>query len=393
MLQNIRRFSFCLIAVAAVSGLSGCLKQKKAAAPVMQKPHVTVSKAVYGAYTEHFSFPARVEAVESVTLKTRVSGFLKERLFEEGDIVKKGQLLFTIEREPFEARVAEAEANLAKAKADAKNSQLNFNRALELRKTGNISQSTVDTREAESTVAKAAVLQAEAALNIAKLDLDYTNVKAPFTGKIGLAAFSSGEYLPANTVLAQIVSFNPINAIFSVSEQELLSMQKAGVFNNNGNLSVSLVMADSSVYRYSGQINFTDVVVNDGTDTIKLRAVFPNPEKQLVSGQFVSLLMEYEAPTEKIIIPQEALMSSVASKYVYVVDSQNKVVNKPVQVGVEQGKNIVVLNGLEAGELVIREGIQKVRPGQEVVIDTPAPAKPVENTAPAAVESIDDIEG
>ncbi len=393
MLQNIRRFSFCLIAVATVSGLSGCLKQKQAAAPVMQKPHVTVSKAVYGAYTEHFSFPARVEAVESVTLKTRVSGFLKERLFEEGDIVKKGQLLFTIEREPFEARVAEAEANLAKAKADAKNSQLNFNRALELRKTGNISQSTVDTREAESTVAKAAVLQAEAALNIAKLDLDYTNVKAPFTGKIGLAAFSSGEYLPANTVLAQIVSFNPINAIFSVSEQELLSMQKAGVFNNNGNLSVSLIMADSSVYRYSGQINFTDVVVNDGTDTIKLRAVFPNPEKQLVSGQFVSLLMEYEAPTEKIIIPQEALMSSVASKYVYVIDSQNKVVNKPVQVGVEQGKNIVVLNGLEAGELVIREGLQKVRPGQEVVIDMPAPAKPVENTAPATVESIDDIEG
>lgn len=393
MLKKFRRFSLCLIAAASVSGLTGCWKQKQAAAPAAPKPHVTVSKAVYGAYTERYSFPARVDAVESVTLKTRVSGFLKERLFEEGDTVKKGQLLFTIEREPFEAQVAEAAANLAKAQADAKNARLNYDRALELRKTGNISQATVDSREAESTVAKAAVLQAEAALNIAKLNLGYTEVKAPFTGKIGLSAFSSGEYLPANTVLAQIVSFDPINVIFSVSEQELLSMQKAGVFDNNGNLSVSMVMADSSVYRYNGQINFTDVTVNDGTDTIKVRAVFPNPEKRLVSGQFVSLLMEYESPTEKILIPQAAVLSSVASKYVYVVDAQNKILNKPIRVGLDQGTNIVVLSGLEAGERVVSEGIQKVRPGQEVVVDTPAPALPAKTAEPAAVESIDDIEG
>ena len=364
MLKN-RSLSFFALAVTSVLLLNGCLKKKEAAVQVVQKPHVTVEKAGYKSYTERFNFPGRIDAVNSVTLKARVAGFLKDRLFEEGDIVKKGQILFVLEREPFEAQVAEAAANLAKAEADAKNAKLNLDRALELRKTGNISQSTVDTREAENSVAKGQVLQAQAALNLAKLDLGYTNIKAPFTGKIGLSAYSVGEYLPVNTTLATMVSFDPIYVLFSVSERELLSMQKAGMLkSNNDSLAVSLIMGDSSVYRYGGQINFTDVVVDDSTDTVKMRAVFPNPAKQLVSGQFVSVLLEYEAPEEKIVISQAALMSSASSKYVYVVDAQNKVVNKPVSVGAEQGKDIVVLDGLEAGDRVIVTGLHKGRPGK-----------------------------
>ncbi len=357
--------------------LSGCLKKnEKAAVQAPQKPHVTVEKAVYKPYTERFYFPGRVEAVSTVTLKARVAGFLKDRLFEEGDIVKKGQLLFTLEREPFEAKVAEAAANLAKMEADAKNAKLNLDRALELRKTGNISQATLDAREAENSIAKGQVLQAHAALNLAKLDLSYTSIKAPFTGKIGLADYSAGEYLPVNTTLATIVSIDPTNVLFSVSERELLSMQNAGILKpDSDNLAISLVMADSSVYRYGGQLNFTDVVVDDSTDTVKMRAVFANPTKQLVSGQFVSVLLEYDSPVEKIIIPQAAVLSSVTSKYVYVVDAQNKIVNKPIQVGIEQGKDIVVINGLEAGERVVVNGLQKVRPGQEVIIDSLVAAK------------------
>lgn len=375
MLKN-RSLSFFALAVTSVLLLNGCLKKKEATVQVVQKPHVTVEKAGYKSYTERFSFPGRIDAVNSVTLKARVAGFLKDRLFEEGDIVKKGQMLFVLEREPFEAQVAEAAANLAKAEADAKNAKLNLDRALELRKTGNISQSTVDTREAENSVAKGQVLQAQAALNLAKLDLGYTNIKAPFTGKIGLSVYSVGEYLPVNTTLATMVSFDPIYVLFSVSERELLSMQNAGMLkSNNDSLAVSLIMGDSSVYRYGGQINFTDVVVDDSTDTVKMRAVFPNPAKQLVSGQFVSVLLEYEAPVEKIVISQAALMSSASSKYVYVVDAQNKVVNKPVSVGTEQGKDIVILDGLEAGDRVIVSGLQKVRPGQEVIIDSVPAAK------------------
>lgn len=116
-----------------------------------------------------------------------------------------------------------------------------------------------------------------------------------------MSAYSVGEYLPVNTTLATMVSFDPIYVLFSVSERELLSMQKAGMLkSNNDSLAVSLIMGDSSVYRYGGQINFTDVVVDDSTDTVKMRAVFPNPAKQLVSGQFVSVLLEYEAPEEKL---------------------------------------------------------------------------------------------
>ena len=387
MLKN-RALSLFTMALSSVLLLNGCLKKdEKAPVQTVQKPHVTIEKATYKPYTERFYFPGRVEAVSTVTLKARVAGFLKDRLFEEGDVVKKGQLLFTLEREPFEAKVAEASANLTKMEADAKNAKLKLDRALELRKTGNVSQATLDAREAENSIAKGQVLQAQAALNLAKLDLSYTSIKAPFTGKIGLADYSAGEYLPANTTLATIVSIDPTNVLFSVSEGELLSMQNAGILKpDSDNLAISLVMADSSVYRYGGQLNFTDVVVDDSTDTVKMRAVFPNPTKQLVSGQFVSVLLEYDSPVEKIVIPQAAVLSSVASKYVYVVDAQNKIVNKPIQVGIEQGKDIVVINGLEAGERVVVNGLQKVRPGQEVVVDSSAPvkvAKTSEATEPA----------
>ena len=367
------------MALSSVLLLNGCLKEneKTAAAPgMMPKPHVSVEKAAYKTYTERFDFPGRVEAVNTVTLKARVAGFLKDMLFEEGDIVKQGQLLFTLEREPFEARVAEASANLAKTEADAKNAELKLERAKELRKTGNISQATYDAREAENSIAKAQKLQAQAALNLAKLDLSYTGIKAPFTGKIGLAAYSAGEYLPVNTTLATLVSYDPVYVLFSVSERELLSMQNAGILKpDNDNLAISLVMGDGTVYRYDGEINFTDVIVDDSTDTVKMRAVFPNPAKQLVSGQFVSVLLEYESPVEKIVVPQAAVMASVASKYVYVVNAQNKIVNKPVTTGVEQDKGIVILDGLEAGERVVVNGLQKVRPGQEVIVDSPAAAK------------------
>lgn len=378
-----RSLSLLTMILGSVLLLNACVKKKEASVRVEQKPHVTVEKASYKPYMERFNFPGRVEAVSTVTLKARVAGFLKDRLFEEGDIVKKGQLLFTLEREQFEAKVAEASANLTKMEADAKNAKLNLERALELRKTGNISQATLDAREAENSIAKGQVLQAQAALNLAKLDLSYTSIKAPFTGKIGLADYSAGEYLPVNTTLATIVSTDPMNVLFSVSERELLSMQNAGILKTGGdNLAISLIMGDSSVYRYGGQINFTDVVVDDSTDTIKMRAVFPNPSKQLVSGQFVSVLLEYDSPVEKIVIPQAAVMSSVASKYVYVVDAQNKIVNKPVKVSVEQGKDIVVLDGLEVGERVVTNGLQKVRPGQEVIVDSPAAAKASVVTAP-----------
>lgn len=374
-----RSLSLFTMTLGSVLLLNGCLKKNETTAVrIPQKPKVTIEKAMYKPYTERFNFPGRVEAVNTVTLKARVAGFLKDRLFEEGDVVKKGQLLFTLEREPFEAKVAEASANLTKMEADAKNAKLNLDRALELRKTGNISQATLDTREAENSMAKGQVLQAKAALNLAKLDLSYTSIKAPFTGRIGLADYSAGEYLPVNTTLATIVSIDPMNVLFSVSEGELLSMQKANILKSeNDNLVVSMVMGDGSVYQYEGEINFTDVIVDDSTDTVKMRAVFPNPDKRLVSGQFVSVLMEYEAHVEKIVIPQAAVMSSVASKYVYVVDAQNKIVNKPIKVGVEQGKDIIVLDGLEAGERIVVNGLQKVRPGQEVSIDSPMSAKKV----------------
>lgn len=368
--------------VCSLVALSACKKERQVVA--VQKPRVTVVSATEQKYVERFDFPARIDAVNNVTLKTRVAGFLKERLFEEGDVVKKNQLLFTIEKEPFEAKVAQASADLKRAEADAKNARLSLDRALELVKSGNISQATVDAREADNAMAQAAVLQAKAALNLAKIDLSYTNVRAPFTGKIGLADFSDGEFLPANTTLASMVSTDPMYVVFSVSERELLSMQSAGVFKHNGdNLAVTMQMADDSVYRFGGQINFFDVTVDNGTDTVKLRAAFPNPKQELIAGQYVTIVLEYESPSEKVVIPLSAVMSSAAMKYVYVVDNSNKIVNRPVVLGAQQGTEIVVLDGLTKGDRIVVEGLQKVRAGIEVVAETKsafAPATP----APAA---------
>lgn len=373
-------------AVCSLVALSACKKERQVVA--VQKPRVTVVSATEQKYVERFDFPARIDAVNNVTLKTRVAGFLKERLFEEGDVVKKNQLLFTIEKEPFEAKVAQASADLKRAEADAKNARLSLDRALELVKSGNISQATVDAREADNAMAQAAVLQAKAALNLAKIDLSYTNVRAPFTGKIGLADFSDGEFLPANTTLASMVSTDPMYVVFSVSERELLSMQSAGVFKHNGdNLAVTMQMADDSVYRFGGQINFFDVTVDNGTDTVKLRAAFPNPKRELIAGQYVTIVLEYESPSEKVVIPLSAVMSSAAMKYVYVVDNSNKIVNRPVVLGAQQGTEIVVLDGLTKGDRIVVEGLQKVRAGIEVVAETKqafAPASAPVTSAPVA---------
>lgn len=375
--------------VCSLVALSACKKERQVVA--VQKPRVTVVSATEQKYVERFDFPARIDAVNNVTLKTRVAGFLKERLFEEGDVVKKNQLLFTIEKEPFEAKVAQASADLKRAEADAKNARLSLDRALELVKSGNISQATVDAREADNAMAQAAVLQAKAALNLAKIDLSYTNVRAPFTGKIGLADFSDGEFLPANTTLASMVSTDPMYVVFSVSERELLSMQSAGVFKHNGdNLAVTMQMADDSVYRFGGQINFFDVTVDNGTDTVKLRAAFPNPKQELIAGQYVTIVLEYESPSEKVVIPLSAVMSSAAMKYVYVVDNSNKIVNRPVVLGAQQGTEIVVLDGLTKGDRIVVEGLQKVRAGIEVVAETkqafaPATSAPVAKKTPEKV--------
>lgn len=355
-----------ILSVLCVLGLTGCFEKKQQGPRVQMTPKVTVQSFDVASYESKFLFPGRIDAKSSVTIKTRVAGFLKERKFAEGDNVKKGDVLFVIEQEPFKAKLSQATANLAKAVADEKNAALEYNRALRLIENKNISQSTVDNREAAYLGARAAVLQAKASLELAKLDMEYTTIVAPFSGKIGLSDFSSGEYLAMNTPMATLVSNGPINVLFSVSEKELLSLQKDGALKPGANVKVSLIMADGSVYKHLGKINFTDVVVDEHTDTVKLRAEFSNAEGKLVSGQFLSVQVEYVQPEQKILIPQSAVMSDPTGKTVYVVDENKVVLNRSIKVGPTVGQNYVVFDGLQPGEFVIVDGLQKVRPGQKV---------------------------
>ncbi|MCQ2965575.1 MAG: efflux RND transporter periplasmic adaptor subunit [Alphaproteobacteria bacterium] len=358
--------SIGILSVMCVFGLTGCFEQKQQGPVVQMTPKVTVQSFDLASYESKFLFPGRIDAKSSVTIKTRIRGFLKERRFEEGDNVKKGEVLFVIEQDPFKAKLSQATATLAKAVADEKNAALEYNRALKLIENKNISQSTLDNREAAYLGARANVLQAKASLELAKLDLEYTTIVAPFSGKIGLSDYSIGEYLNENTSMATLVSNGPINVLFSVSENELLTLQKDGVLKPNAKVKVSLVMADGSVYNHLGKINFSDVVVDEHTDTVKLRAEFNNAESKLISGQFLSVQLEYVQPQQRVLIPQSAVMSDPTGKTVYVVDENNVVSNRQIKVGPTIGQDYVILDGLQPGEFIIVDGLQKTRPGQKV---------------------------
>ena len=228
-------------------------------APVVS---VDVQKVVLESVYPKSSFVAKIEAQDKVGLRARVQGFLQERLFKEGDIVKKGQPLFVIEPVNFEATVREAEANVAKAQAQVKNAKAQYERTQILFKTKDVSESKLDTDEAAYSSAQASLGQAQAKLDLAKKDLEYTTIVAPMDGKIGESVYSVGELIgPSSGVLAEVVAVNPIDAVFSVSENEMLSLQKN--FKTGAGVVVRFVTSDGVLYPEAGEINFVDVTLDE----------------------------------------------------------------------------------------------------------------------------------
>lgn len=350
--------------------LAACHEKTNAQAPAPPPPAVGVQPAVIKGVSRSAEFVGRIKAINTVQLRARVEGFLDKVPFTEGDEVKPGQLLYQIETVQYQAQVDQAKANLAAAKAQALNAQLQYNRAAELVKRQNISQATVDQDKANLDAATANVMQTGAALTQAQANLGYTAITAPIEGRIGRTAFTQGNLVnPSSGVLATIVSQDPMYVLFPVSVRQL-EEARATARREGSRLTTQIEifvrLPDQREYPYPGVWNYTDPQVDQQTDTVTVRGTLPNPDRQLVDGQFVTVEVRERTQQPRLVVPQAALQVDQAGNYVLVVDGNHKVEIRRVRTGPSQQTDVVIESGLKEGEEVIVDGVQKVRPGQVV---------------------------
>jgi membrane fusion protein, multidrug efflux system len=337
-------------------------------------PAVLVQVATLEQMARQAEFIGRVQATDKVDLRARVQGFLGPRLFRDGETVKKDQLLFTIEREPFVAAVDQRKAQLAAAQAREQNAQMQLHRARELAAKDTVSQAQLDQRIADDAQARASVLEAKAALEEAEIKLSYTEIKAPIAGRIGRAAVSPGNLVGAeNTTLATIVHADEMYVLFPISQRELIEARKS---TGGGELKVRVRLADGNLMAGVGKVDFLDVQVDPKTDGQIVRAVFANGDHILTDGQTVRVLIEQEDTQKSVLIPQAAVATDQAGQYVFVVTKDDVVEQRRVRVGEGRDGRISVESGVAAGERVIVQGQQRVRPGIKVDAQSqPSPRK------------------
>ena len=358
------RSSFSCFRLASVllllSGVPGKAQQ------VAPPPAVLVRPAELRAMTKQAEFVGRAEALEKVDLRARVQGFLGPRLFKDGDDVKEGQIVFTIEKEPFEAAVDQRKAQLASAQATLANADSQLQRTAELARKGNSPIAQLDQRTAEQGQAKAAVMEAEANLRDAQIQLSYTEIKTPISGRIGRAAVSPGNLIgPDSGVLATVVKDDPMQVLFSVTQREMLEARDSEV---TGKVRARVRLANGSLYSEKGRIDFLDVQVNPRTDGQTVRAMFPNPDDILTSGQTVRVIIEEKGGDKVVVIPQSATAVDQTGSYVFVVGQDDKVEQRRVRIGTVRDGLAVVNEGIKPGERVVVQGQQRIRAG---IIVTP----------------------
>jgi membrane fusion protein (multidrug efflux system) len=351
-------------------------------------PAVGVVTAERRPVTERTEFVGRIEAIHRVDLRARITGFLEERLFEEGQEVRAGEPLFRIERAPYEAQLEQARANLASAQATLENARVALARARELRASGAGTQAQLDNAIAQERTADAGVLAARAAVRVAEISLGYTEIAAPIDGKIGRSTYSVGNVVgPQSEPLATIVSQDPMRVAFHVSQRQSLELRSR--YDARGGLGATVVRvqrADGTLYPHAGRIDFIDTQLDRNTDTILVRAAIPNPPhrapagaargtgaRELIDGEFVTVFLEGAEPVQAVVVPRAAVLQDQGGSFVFVVGEGNRAERRNVRLGRGTAEVAVVEEGLSGGETVIAEGLQRVRPGQPV---NPAPAAP-----------------
>jgi membrane fusion protein, multidrug efflux system len=357
-------------------------------------PAVGVVRAERQQITQTDEFIGRIQAVGRVALVARVSAYLEKRAFVEGAEVKQGDLLYLLEQPPFQAQVDADKANVAQLEAQHTYAQQQIARSQYLLKTPAGQQQTVDQDVANERSLAAQVAAAQAQLQIAEINLGYTEIRAPIDGKISATDVTEGNVVsPTSGTLANLVSQDPMYVLFPVSTREGLDLRDR--YEPKGGFSavvLKLRLPDGRIYGQEGKLDYVSPTIATNTDTVTVRGVFPNPlipglpvngpaARELFDGEFVTVLQEGVEPITVLAIPRAAVLSDQQGDYVYVVDAQNRAQRRPIQLGQSTPSTAVVSNGLTEGELVISEGLQRVRPGEVV---SPGPASPPPAISPAA---------
>ena len=361
-----RRYRLVVAGLVLIWPLTGCGNGDERAKAAPPPPAVTVVAVAAHDIRPSVTFTGRVQARDKVDLRARVEGFLEKRLFNEGQDVNQGDLLFVIEQAPYKASIVEIQADIQKAQAALTLAELEVGRASQLAAREVGTQKRLDETTAKRGEAQGELARLKASLEKAQLQLSYAEIRAPLAGRIGRAMVSVGNFVgPSSGPLATIVRQDPIYVSFPVTQREMLQLRKDPSVSDAEPI-IYVRLGDGSRYPHAGKVDFIDVTVSQGTDTVQVRAEFPNPERLLVDGQLVSVLVEAGKAQSSLLIPQQALQIDQAGPFVLVVDGASKVEARRIEAAALPGGQVSVTKGLKVGEKVITQGVQKVRPGQVV---------------------------
>lgn len=388
--MNTRRFplSHFLTVFGAVLALAACKDNsgQKAAAP--PPPQVTVAKPVVRPVIEYDDYTGRFEAVAAVDVRARVSGVLDKVQFNEGGLVKKGDLLFVIDPRPYQAAVDQAQAAVKSAKARADFAAGDLDRARNLSKSGNISEQLLETRRQTAQVAFADVAGAEANLEAARLNLNFTQINSPISGRIGRKEITEGNLVVANTtLLTTIVSVDPIYFYFDIDERSFLAYSR--MRNADGakpGVDVKVALSDEAEPSMPGKLDFLSNRLDTGTGTMRARAVLPNPGMFLQPGMFGMVRIPGSPSYKGVLIPDEALVTDQSRRLVWVVDAEGVASARIVRPGPKIDGYRLIRSGLTGDETIVINGLPRVRPGIKLatkLVELPPVGKGV-NAAPAA---------
>jgi len=387
--KTLRRINTCLpwlLAAIGAAVLTACSPPKAAPLP---PPKVTVGQPLLTTVTNWDEYPGHVDAVEMVDIRPRVAGYIDSIHFQDGTEVKAGDLLFVIDPRPYQADLEHAQAQRQEAETRLELARNDFKRAESLQGTKAISAEEYDSRSKAVHGAESALAAARASETTARINLDYTQIKAPISGKIGRRLVTAGNFVQLQgnggsaTVLATIVSVNPIYCYFDVEESAFLSYRSFTKVAeaNGGGLACELALVNETGFAHRGRLDFFDNQVNPQTGTIRLRAVFENDDRTLVPGMFANVRVLAGPPEQMLVVPDVAVGSDQGYKYVYVVNAEGIAKKRDITTGRAHGPLRAVLKGLTADDRVIVNGLMMLRPDSKVVVQSPQPKAQIEQAA------------
>ena len=342
-----------------------------AAAP---PPSVIVAPVVVQDVAPVQTFPGQVQAIQSVTLVARVSAYVDKVAFQEGSVVKTGQLLFQLQQGPYQAAVEQAQGALTQAEATLHNAQLNYERDS---KAGNLAISAQQVQQDISArdVAAGQVTAARGALEVAAINLSYCTVAAPIDGRVGRALITAGNLVSTTSgPLGTIVQVDPIRIAFSVADAQLLAAEQSSNRTQeqlSNAVTLDVALSNGATYAHPGKVEFINNQVDAATGTITVWGLFSNPNGQLIPGAYVTVAVHRTKPEKRPVVPVQAVQNEAQGQFVLLVGADNKVEQRKVTVGRQLAQDYIVESGLSGGERVITEGLQKVHPGEVVNPSTP----------------------